>query len=203
MIGAGQGPLGKRSTVRREVRAQRAGADRATYGATRDEFREGDVLLFRGLGPMSMLIRLLTRSPYSHVGLVHLYEERVYCLEAVGAGVRLMLMSEVMRRYHGGIDYYALQRASEVQRRGAVSFGFQQLGKIYDRPGLVRFAVAILFGRKPSAREDQSWFCSELVAAAYRRQDLPLAPASATYTSPADLALSPELKLRWVLKREE
>jgi hypothetical protein len=51
-------------------------------------------------------------------------------------------------------------------------------------------------------REDQAWFCSELVAAAYRAQGLALAPVSASYTSPADLAISPELKLRYVLKRE-
>jgi uncharacterized protein YycO len=130
------------------------------------------------------------------------YQERVFCVEAVGVGVRLILMSEVMRRYHGGIDYYEVPGAAPVQRDGAISFCFQQLGKLYDRPGIFRFLVAILLNRKPSVREDQAWFCSELVAAAYRSQGLPLAPVSSAYTSPADLAVSPELKLRYVLKRE-
>jgi uncharacterized protein YycO len=116
--------------------------------------------------------------------------------------VRLILMSEVMRRYHGGIDYYEVVRAAPEQRDGALAFCFQQLGKLYDRPGIVRFLLAILLNRKPAVRADQAWFCSELVAAAYRAQGLALAPVSASYTSPADLAVSPELKLRYVLKRE-
>ena len=187
----------------REIRALREAADTATYQQARGLFRDGDVLLFRGHGPISQLIRLMTSSLYSHVGLVYLFAGRVYCLEAVGAGVRLILVSEIMRRHRAGIDYYEVISASDAQRSGAIAFCFQQLGKVYDRPGLLRFAVAILFGRKLSAREDQSWFCSELVAAAYARQGLTLATKRATYTSPADLALSRELRLKLVLRREE
>ena len=194
--------MGKRATVGREVRSRRAQALRASYLKVRGDVVLGDVLLFRGRGLMSRAICFFTRSPYSHVGLVHLQHGRVYSLEAVGAGVRLILMSEVMRRYHGGIDYYEVKRATPEQREGAVAFCFQQLGKLYDRPGILRFLVAILFNRKPTAREDQAWFCSELVAAAYRSQGLALTPSSAAYTSPADLAVSPELDLRCVLRRE-
>ncbi len=202
MIGARRGPAGKRGVVSREVRAQRSRAERRGYPGARSEFQIADVLLFRGRGLSSQVIRLLTRSPYSHVGLVFPYQERVYCIEAVGAGVRLILMSEVMRRYHGGIDYYEVRSATDAQRDGAIALCFQQLGKLYDRPGIVRFLLAILFNWKPAVREDQAWFCSELVAAAYRAHGLTLAPVSSAYTSPADLAVSPELKLRWVLKRE-
>ena len=202
MIGAARGPAGKRSAVGREVRAKRSQAERKGYGSARRDFHLGDVLLFRGRGLSSQLIRILTHSPYSHVGLVFPYQGRMFSVEAVGVGVRLILMSEVMRRYHGGIDYYEIPRATPEQRDGAIAFCFQQLGKLYDRPGIVRLLIAILFNRKPTVREDQAWFCSELVAAAYRSQGLPLAPVSAAYTSPADLAVSPELKLRYVLKRE-
>jgi uncharacterized protein YycO len=202
MIGAARGPAGKRSDVARAVRAKRAGAERRSYASARRDLRLGDVLLFRGSGLSSQLIRLFTHSPYSHVGLVFPYQGRVYCFEAVGVGVRLILMSEVMRRYHGGIDYYEVPRAAPEQRTGAISFCFQQLGKIYDRLGILRLVVAILLNRKPAVRDDQAWFCSELVAAAYRSQGLPLAPVSSAYTSPADLAVSPELKLRCVLKRD-
>ncbi len=186
----------------REVRARRSRAERKGYASVRQDFALGDVLLFRGRGLSSQAIRLLTRSPYSHVGLVFPYEGRVFCLEAVGVGVRLILTSEVVRRYHGGIDYYEVPGAASEQRHGAIAFCFAQLGKLYDRPGILRFFFAILFNRKPAVREDQAWFCSELVAAAYRAQGLALAPVSSAYTSPADLALSSELKLRYVLKRE-
>jgi hypothetical protein len=202
MNGAASSPTSTRGAVGRAVRARRSRAPRTGYATVRSEFTVGDVLLFRGRGLISQLIRWVTRSPYSHVGLVFLFEERVFCIEAVGVGVRLILISELMRRYHGGIDYYEVHDPSPEQRHGAIAFCFAQLGKLYDRPGIFRFLIAIVFNRKPAVREDQEWFCSELVAAAYRAQGFPLAPESAAYTSPADLALSPELKLRYVVKRE-
>lgn len=204
MIGAQRRRDGRpgRREVLRELRALRESAEQVTYAESRGLFQNGDVLLFRGRGPMSLAIRTLTASPYSHVGLVYLFAGRVYSLEAVGAGVRIILMSEVLRRYHGGVDYYEVPRATPEQRAGAIAFCFQQLGRLYDRPGLVRFAAAVLLGRKRATREDQTWFCSELVAAAYRKQGLLLAPERPTYTSPADLATSPELALKMVLKRE-
>src|SRR5690242_17673951 len=82
------------------------------YGEVREEFTTGDVLGFRGRGPASALIRWATASRYSHVGLVYRFEGRVYCLEAVGSGVRLIIMSELTRRYPGGIDYFAVPEAS-------------------------------------------------------------------------------------------
>jgi Permuted papain-like amidase enzyme, YaeF/YiiX, C92 family len=202
MKGTGRRSIPRRSVVGREVRAKRARAESMGYASVRREFEAGDVLLFRGRGLASLAIRLLTRSPYSHVGLVFLHDGRVFCFEAVGVGVRLILMSELMRRYHGGIDYYEVLAAATGQRHGAIDFCFRQLGKLYDRPGIIRFLIAIVFNREPAARDDQEWFCSELVAAAYRAQGLALAPESTAYTSPADLALSPELKLRYVLKAE-
>src|SRR5262245_56668305 len=103
-----------------------------------------------------------------------------------------------MKRYHGGIDYYEVLRATPKQRRHAIAFCFEQLGKLYDKPGIFRFLLLLLFKRRVVTGEDQSWFCSELVAAAYRKQDLPLAPEMAEYTSPNDLALSSEVRLRYM-----
>ena len=74
--------------------------------------------------------------------------------------------------------------------------------KLYDRTGLWRFLFALLTGRRPRVREDQLWFCSELVAAAYGHQGLALVPESSAFTSPADLALSPVLALRCIVERE-
>jgi len=170
------------------------------YGVVRHEFAEGDLLCFRGRGVVSGAIRLLTRSPYSHVGLVHLFEAHVFSLEAVGSGVRLSRMSEVMKRYDGGIDYFAVV-ASEVQRRGAVGFGFQQLGKRFDFVGLLRFFVFVVAGVRPRPRIDTRWFCAELVAEAYRRQGLRLVSDPSCYASPSQLAASDAVRFRYRLKR--
>lgn len=194
--------MGLRRDVRRRANAQRAAADTRAYADERARMRAGDVVLFRGSGLASRAIRWLTHSPYSHAALVFRFEGRVYCLEAVGSGVRLALISEVLARYHGGIDHFDVPGATEDQRTGALSFAFQQLGKLYDRHGIGRFLLALLTGRRPRVREDQAWFCSELVAAAYRHQGLALVPESSAFTSPADLALSPALSLRCIVRRE-
>jgi Permuted papain-like amidase enzyme, YaeF/YiiX, C92 family len=158
-----------------------------SYSAARESFVEGDLLCFRGRGLVSATIRLLTRSAYSHVGLVHLFEGRVYCLEAVASGVRLCLMSELVKRYAGGIDYFEVLDVSPEQRRGAVGFGFQQLGKPFDYRGLARFFLRLVFRLRLRTRPDERFFCAELVAQAYANQHVRLASAPLSYTSPSGL----------------
>lgn len=180
---------------------QRPESPSRAYEETRGQFSEGDLLCFRGRGFLSGVIRLVTRSAYSHVGLVHLFEGHVYCLEAVASGVRLCRMSEEVRRYEGGIDYFEVLSAGEKERRGAVGFAFQQLGKPFDFVGLARFFVRIVFHARLKARADDRFFCAELVARAYAGQGLRFAERPATWTSPSDLAASSEVRLLFRIKR--
>ena len=170
------------------------------YAAVRDEVQNGDILCFKGKGLVSAAIRALTKSDYSHVGLLYLFEGRKYCLEAVGQGVRLMLLSELVKSYHGGIDYFEPIEVSTKQRCGAVSFGFEQLGKLYDRAGIVRFLQYIIMGEKPAAVADDFWFCSEIVCEAYRKQGVELCQMVASYTSPNDIATSARARYLYTLK---
>lgn len=204
----GRSPSGRKRgrralrAIGKAVRELRAGATVATLGEMRRSFRDGDLLLFKGKGLISTIIRAVTRSPYSHAGLVYTFEKRVYCIESVGTGVRIILLSELVKRYHGGIDYFEVD-VSARQRRRAVSFGFQQLGKFYDKLGLIRFAAALLWDKKAVSARDDRWFCSELVAAAYELQGAPLTTQGDAYTSPSDLAMSPRVKLVCTLKEAE
>lgn len=172
-----------------------------TYEDARGRFSEGDLLCFRGRGFISATIRLATRSAYSHVGLVHLFEGHVYCLEAVASGVRLCRMSEEVKRYDGGIDYFEVLSTTEEMRRGAVGFAFQQLGKPFDFVGLARFFLRIVFHARLKARADDHFFCAELVARAWAAQGLHLAEGPASWTSPSDLATSPGVRLLFRIKR--
>lgn len=174
--------------------------DAVSYGTTgRERFRSGDVLCFRGRGPLGWLIRTITSSDYSHIGLAYRFEGRVYCLEAVGAGVRLVLMSQLMGRYRGGIDYFEVEAADEVRRR-AISWSFTQLGKLYDTRGILHYAWTLLTGNAERARRDDQWFCSEFVAAAFARAGLPLVDRAAAYTTPSDLVRAERVRLRFTLK---
>lgn len=179
-----------------------AGTTPRSYRETRAEFRTGDVLCFRGRGASSAAIRWLTNSAYSHAGIVYLFEDRVYCLEATGVGVHLILMSELIKRYHGGIDYFRLEESAEEARRKVISFGFQQLGKVYDHKGIMRFLRFLLSGHKARSRERSQWYCSELVDEAFRVAGIPLVTRGRGYVSPADVARSPRLKFAFRVKPE-
>lgn len=159
------------------------------YREVRATFREGDLLAFRGRSAISAMIRAVTGSVYSHVGLVYLIEERRYCLEAVAKGVSLGLMSEVAKRYEGGIDYFEIN-APHAVRHKATLFALEQLGRLFDFRGLVRFFVFLTLRIRARARRDQRWFCAELVAEAYRRQGFELARTPSCYAAPKDLATS-------------
>ncbi|MDX2168267.1 MAG: YiiX/YebB-like N1pC/P60 family cysteine hydrolase [Deltaproteobacteria bacterium] len=180
--------------------AARAGGK--SYTAVRHELVSGDILCFRGRGLVSGAIRWLTRSPYSHVGLVYVFKQRVFCLEATGIGVHLILMSELVKRYHGGIDYYALRDVPPESRDAAIDFGFGQLGKLYDHAGILRFFWFLLVGARRRSRERSFWYCSEIVAECYRAAGVTLVPGRVGYVSPADLAASPRLAFAFRIKRD-
>lgn len=191
----------RRKRVGRAAKERRSQAPVESYSDARPDLVAGDLLCFRGKGFVNLAIRLFTRSPYSHAGLVFRYEERVYCLEAVSTGVRLILLSELIDRYHGGIDHYALENASERQRQRALSFSFTQLGKRFSMLGLFYFALAILFDfRRPKSSRPE-WFCSEIIAEAYRREEFLFLDQVSCYIAPSDLVASSSVRLRRIIKQ--
>jgi uncharacterized protein YycO len=176
------------------------------YVEARSTLVDGDLLCFRGAGLLSGSIRWLTKSAYSHVGIVYIFEDRRYCIEAIGSGVRLALVSELVKRYAGGIDHFQLPTATPAQRKGAISFAFQQLGKLYDTDGVVGFLRFLITGRKSRSHRRavnrERWFCSEIVTEAYRRQGFRFAADASAYTSPSDIAASSLVQFVCRIKNE-
>lgn len=129
---------------------------------------------------------------------------RVYCLEARGVqGVRLCLLSRLIQdKHYERIVYYRGNQLTAEQRNKAIGFAFRQLGSSYDHGAIRRFALYIFLimvglrkrlrptptpKRKAKTkrkmeqyRRNDQWFCSELVAGAYKHAGL-------------DIALPPEL----------
>lgn len=109
------------------------------------------ILLFRGKGLISALIRWQTRAPYSHVAIV----VGDWLFEAwQGEGVRRMKYSEHVAK-HGteGIDVFELTVPCDEEKVRA--FLFRELGQGYDYWGILRF---ISRRRMPV---NAKWFCSE------------------------------------------
>ena len=146
--------------------------------------RTGDILLFSGRGVTSEVIRVFTRSPWSHIGMVvflpgskqplvlestTLGESADVRLGKPVAGVSLVALATKVRDYPGSIV---------VRRRHGPDLTHRQekllqrlLRRLMHRPYknyLLCNAIDVFTGfqRKPDQR---GWFCSELVAELYRR----------------------------------
>lgn len=131
---------------------------RPVAAAPAPEVREGDIIFHASTSSQSALIRLLTRSPYTHCGLVMRHKGRWLVLEAVQP-VKLTPLAAWTARGEGG--HYVLKRLKnadaaltpdvlERMRR----LGLGMLGRAYDRQ--FRWSDAKLY-------------CSELVWKLYRR----------------------------------
>lgn len=148
--------------------------------------KTGDLLLFSGNGAWSNLIKLFTRSQWSHVGMIFRTDEgSCFCFEADvdsmsdffkkrGVGVRMVPLKKKLNTYVGRIATRSLLGLSltdleEIQVK-IISFITEVKNRPYEKSIIefIRSAYDGPFGE--NITEDlSSIFCSELVAAAYQR----------------------------------
>ena len=137
------------------------------------------LLLFRGRGIISTLIRWQTRGAYSHAALL-LRDGRI--IESwQGDGVRVKRLDN-----WEGIDFYDIPGMTGSDWDDALEFALDKVGSGYDYSGIFRFIT------RSKGKEDDSWFCSELVYAALQSADCHLfREIPADEVSPGLLAISP------------
>lgn len=140
------------------------------------------ILLFKGRGFISTMIRWQTRSHYSHAAL--LLRDGSTIIEAwQGEGVRKKQIGD-----WNDVDTFHVDVSDQVWD-AVIAFAEAQIGKPYDYVQVLRFVSR----RKPV--DDGKWFCSELAFEAFRWNGVKLldrVPGSAV--SPAMLSWSPLLK---------
>lgn len=142
---------------------------------------EPRILLFRGRGLVSALIRCQTGSQYSHAALL-LPDGSI--IEAwQGAGVRQRWLKDWCE-----VDVFAVRGMTETQWQAAIGYAKAQVGKKYDWCGVLRVAARF---RTP---DNSRWFCSELVFKALEVAGVRLLRhVRACEVSPGMLAKSPLL----------
>lgn len=159
------------------------------------------ILLFRGKGSVSSLIRWQTRSQYSHVA-IQLASGQV--IEAWEGNIWRLLGSYLTKHVqHDGVRWHeslAELRAAHKPgtpieaydvvlpaERDAEQFLRRQVGKQYDLRSVARF-----LSRRDAPVNDR-WFCSELACYAARLGGRPLLRMNCAHASPRDVAVSPLL----------
>ena len=145
---------------------------------------KGKIALFRSGNPISWLVRAQSRSIYSHAAI--LIPGGNWVIESYpGAGVRKRCLTD---KDKAEIDLFDVQGMTPDMWQTAVQFCESQLQKKYDWWSVLRFVS------KRSARENDRWFCSELVHKAIAVAGIRLLERiSSAEVSPAHLAISPLL----------
>jgi len=181
----------------------------ARYGDVRHLIRDGDLLLYRRRG----LISIAGRGVHSHAAKAAWWHDDLFLLEVLQwFGGRAVLLRDQVRRYAGRWDVYQVnpeRRWPAYDRRGATRMMRQLCGGSYGYAGLAAAAMLHLplvrcFVRADvddRATDRRPPFCSQACAMADRIGGGvdPVKHLADRLTEPADLARSPFYKYRFTL----
>lgn len=160
----------------------------------RDALKLGDIICTTGDAKISKAIRAATGSQVSHTMMV---SGGGKVIESVAEGVRECSLDEAFQT--GGATLAIVFRATDLKEGVAhkvVDFARQQVsaGRKYDVRGIIAQAGyqldRIFFSEEQAQRanlwlqNENKFFCSELIAAAYEDAGHPLVTGSATAVSP-------------------
>lgn len=167
------------------------------YGQVRAGIQNGDIVLFRGKALVSRAICWLTRSPYSHAGIVGWWNSHLMVLEAVGRGVVATRLSFIVDRYPGAAELWTTDR--ELVRAEVVREAQVLLGRSYSMLKIFANMRRLMFGLGRHAgdpdRPPEGFICSEFVSRTWRKGGLDLKDGVPdAFTRPSDIASSPHLR---------
>lgn len=165
------------------------------YSEARKLMQPGDLIGFSGKGLISSVIKMVTQSDISHVGVI--LKSRIsksgldinQLIESTSlgggyAGVKIGRMSATVRTYRGDIFWYPLTEESRTKLDQGKMFDFllSHKDKKYDTLQAAFSALDIL----PDMHEDfTELFCSELTAGGYEAGDL-IANINCSDVTPAE-----------------
>lgn len=176
------------------------------YEKIRDHVRTGHIFFSSGSYAFSGAIQKLTKSTWSHVGVIYKDEElgRVLVLEAEpSVGIRLIPLSNYLKNYKGTKRAYKGQIAiaqvnvpleKKALNKG-ISFGLDELTRPYDNFEIFRIFLRIMF--HISKREkNKSYICSELVRDIFVKAGV-VVQYKDTYISPDNIWTDERVQLKY------
>jgi uncharacterized protein YycO len=177
------------------------------YPLLRDTIEAGDLLFYSGDDDISMLIREVTQSIWSHIGIVFKIEnlDRILLLESVESfGVRLIPISRYIKgvgedmtqneaKPHARLVVARHIQLTEAQIRPLVNFGLDQIAQPYDLDEIRRIMQRIRTGEGKAVR-DRAYMCSELVFECFEAVGLGFPYHPLGFISPQDIWASEHIK---------
>lgn len=153
------------------------------------EYKAGDIIGFSGFSRDSILVNLLTYGfpgwSISHVGIIGEYDGEKLLFESTilsnipcviqkkpFRGVQAVKLEDRLASYKGRVWHYPVYRQLyDAEANRLNKFLFRKIGIPYDKVGGMRSAGVGLSWLESKLRGEDlsSLFCSEYIAAAYRR----------------------------------
>ena len=178
------------------------------YGDIREQIRSGDVLLYKGRGFISWLVKQFTGAGVLPRGVCRVVEQTAHGHGGRGKGVAVTPLSRNIELYHGDVEWYCCKKnIAPADRVRMVQFAQEELGKCFARWKMFAISFYILFKRTwinaLSCAGRDRLFCSYYVSQVYNSIGLDLKKNKSDRSmSPNDVAQSPLLVKRAMLKKE-
>lgn len=157
--------------------------------------QNGDLLFCSGLDLFGRLIEAVSKSKWSHVGILWKPLDAWMVLEArEGHGVRLVPLSWY-GAYHGEVWAASVNNLAPEQETAVLTYGLSKLGDPYDWAEIGELAFHFLSHiQVTKAAPDSSFVCSVFAQACFHQAGLPL--TAVPVVSPSEVAAS-KLLVNW------
>ncbi len=176
--------------------------------AVRPLLQAGDLFFASGNYPLSMVIRKLSRSIFSHIGIIFRLDQidRVVVLESVeNAGVRLIPLSRYLSRYDDGKPYDGKIFIARYKReippeklRTMADKGCTRLASPYDMNELVTIMARMYLGSSIVKKQD-AFVCSELVHDCFKVINIHFKYNRHKFIAPEDIAKDKRVEFKYRL----
>lgn len=194
-ICASQGRLGNVMSVSRTAKFWRW--DRITNKHFTTLAATGDILLFSGRDWAAKAQRFVTRSKYDHVALLLRYSsDQLAILEATSLeGVRVLLWTDFLKFKWHLLYSRLVYRPLEYERSGKMLRELEVF--IREVRGMqFQLSAAKLMGKSSDSETQKGYFCSELLATAFKRCGLLRPEAVASKYWPGHFSTEKRLELQ-------
>jgi hypothetical protein len=165
------------------------------YAEVRPRLQSGDLMFCSGRYPFSRAIQKLTKSAWSHVGIIfHMGSiDRKLVLESVeDAGVRLAPLTKYLIDYEAGKPYdgpVVVARFQAINPEMIIrlgQFGVDELTQPYDREDIGRIAARLIL-KEDRPDQERGYLCSELVHYCFKKAGYDFDHDGHGFISPADI----------------
>ncbi|CAD8180851.1 unnamed protein product [Paramecium octaurelia] len=173
----------------------------------------GDILLFRGQSPLSKIQRAITGDNFDHVALLLRYNNgELFLFEAMGqTGVNLLSWDAFMKNNWHSLYSQMVYRQLEVNRSNELLEKLEQFvkGSIGKRYQMSPSKLIKRFTKTNETiddleKDEKTFFCSELIAAAFKKMEIIDANRCAASYWPGIFAQNSKLHLtKGNLKQEQ